>query len=117
MYLANPLLENHLVETRLASVRRNLAARPSTSQTAHARLPSPKCRSLICPANNQLPLSDQWLVQGELLYRLEGVDNGEEHEADFVVVDLPRIFDERANASYHVPSQVGFNERSRHGVG
>ncbi|CAM9193761.1 unnamed protein product [Scytosiphon promiscuus] len=42
-------------------------------------------------AKPEIPLSEQWLVQGEVLYRLEGVDRGEEEETDFVVVDLPRI--------------------------
>eukprot|EP00752_Nemacystus_decipiens_P007665 g6853.t1 len=41
----------------------------------------------------EVPQSDQWLVQGDLLYRLEGVDNGDEESEDFVVVDLPRILD------------------------
>lgn len=39
----------------------------------------------------QVPLSDQWLVQGDLFYRLEGVDSGDEQPQDFVVADLPRI--------------------------
>lgn len=38
--------------------------------------------------NNQVPLTDQWLVQGVLHYRLEGVDKGDERALDFVVVDL-----------------------------
>lgn len=52
------------------------------------------CSSLTNTANiGQVPLSEQWLVQGELFYRLEGVDRGEEEDTDFVVVDLPRIQD------------------------
>ena len=30
----------------------------------------------------KVPLSDQWLVQGEIFYRLEGVDEGEEEPTD-----------------------------------
>ena len=58
------------------------------------------------PANDQLPLSDQWLVQGDLFYRLEGVDNGDEEEADFVVVDVPRTLDDRENGRQFVPLKV-----------
>lgn len=41
----------------------------------------------------QVPPSEQWLVQGDLLYRLEGVDSGDEEPGDVVVVDLPRTLD------------------------
>lgn len=41
----------------------------------------------------QVPLSDQWLVQGDLFYKLEGVDKGDEDVNDKVVIDLTRIVD------------------------
>ncbi|CAM9127974.1 unnamed protein product, partial [Hapterophycus canaliculatus] len=50
-------------------------------------------RQTTLQAKSELPLSEQWLVQGELFYRLEGVDRGEEEEADVIVADLPRVLD------------------------
>lgn len=49
----------------------------------------------------QVPLSEQWLVQGDLFYRLEGVDSGDEEPEDAVVVDLPRILDRSLQSAGH----------------
>lgn len=51
------------------------------------------CGSLFAghSPSTQLPLAEQWLVQGVLHFVLEGVDDGNEHPADTVVVDLPRL--------------------------
>lgn len=61
-----------------------------TFTTGHAN----GIRALTVSDHAQVPLSEQWLVQGDLFYRLEGVDSGDEQAEDIVVVDLPRILNE-----------------------
>lgn len=47
----------------------------------------------------QIPPFDQWLVQGVILYRLEGVDAGDELSTDFVVADFPHTLLDEASTS------------------
>lgn len=66
-------------------------------------------------------MSDQWLVQGDLFYRLEGVDSGDEQLGDFVVVDLPRILDGPSRSrtdgvGVPVPLQVSIRKYRRTNV-